>query len=144
MLKRSKLQELVVYCDGGSRGNPGPAASAFVIFDSGKKEIVRGKKYLGKRTNNYAEYCALGMALQWIAKNRRSSKVSVFLDSELVCKQVTGKYKVKSKMLLPMIVRVKEFEKEIEGAVSYTHVLRDKNKIADALVNESLNDALSS
>ncbi len=137
------MKSLEINCDGGSRGNPGPAASAFVVYEDGK-EIVRGKKFLGTATNNVAEYTALGLALTWLTKNRKKfdGNIDFYLDSELVVKQLTGKYKVKNKTLQKYVSRIKSLEEELGADVFYNHVRREKNKIADELVNEALDSAI--
>lgn len=131
-----------VFCDGGARGNPGPAAGAFVIELDGKI-IYKGAKYLGKATNNIAEYSALALALTWLKDNKEKitpSPISVFLDSELVAKQMSGLFKIKNENLRSLYLQAKETEKSIGLVVKYFSITREKNKLADFLVNKSLDE----
>ena len=101
--------QITIHTDGGSRGNPGPAACAFVVENSGE-EIFKGAKFLGKQTNNFAEYSGVILALQWVTKNFSTSNLNnqpkgcqfpiiFYLDSELVVKQINGLYRVKDENL---------------------------------------------
>lgn len=143
---------LKIYSDGGARGNPGPAAAAFVVIDKGKVVFNRSK-YLGVTTNNVAEYEGVIMALNWLAEN--SSKLNkknahFFLDSELVVNQLSGEYKVKSQNLRPLVEKAKKLEREITGEIfskdgdsvnlAYKSVPRAENKLADYLVNKTLDE----
>lgn len=131
-------KNLLIHCDGGSRGNPGPAAAAFVVSEKGEV-IAQGSRYLGKSTNNVAEYTAVLMALHWVLKNLGEGNTMKFvLDSQLVTKQLTGEFKIKSKDLKPLVVKIKEYEKKIGTQIVYTWSPREKNKEADRLVNEEL------
>lgn len=128
-----------VYCDGGSRGNPGPAAAAFVVYEDGR-EVFSQSYYLGITTNNVAEYRAAIGALQWLQKLSSSSakKIEIFFDSELVTKQLKGEYRVKKSHLKLLAMKVKNIEKQLPFSIEYTAIPRTKNKKADALVNETL------
>ncbi len=135
---------LQIYCDGGARGNPGPSAAAFVVI-KGKTVHFKKTQYLGKKTNNEAEYTAVIMAFKWLKDNLdfvNKSGVVFFLDSELVTKQLLGDYKIKSKKLVPKFFLVKELEKSIQGKVDYVSVPREKNRLADYLVNRALDQKL--
>ena len=129
---------LVINCDGGSRGNPGPAASAFVAYRDGQEIFSQGK-FLGVTTNNVAEYQAVILALEWLTEN---SSANFILDSELVTRQLTGVYKIKNEILRELSIRAKKIEKEKNLKINYQHVLREKNKKADLLVNEALDKNL--
>jgi ribonuclease HI len=126
-----------IYCDGGARGNPGPAASAFVVVDGSGKTIFRDAKFLGIATNNVAEYTALIMALEWACENAKED-VTIVLDSELVTKQMTGEYKIKSPLMKTHAARAMELRRGFNHEISFAHTLREGNKEADALVNEAL------
>lgn len=133
---------LIIYSDGGARGNPGPAASAFVVLKNGKL-FYKKSSYLGKTTNNFAEYSGVVMALEWLTKNYKSGRnepVTLVLDSELVARQLSGKYKVKSKRLKPLIYIIRKLEKKLDKKINYKTVSRDKNKLADSLVNKTLDE----
>ncbi|OGM20767.1 hypothetical protein A2714_03760 [Candidatus Woesebacteria bacterium RIFCSPHIGHO2_01_FULL_38_9] len=132
-----------IYTDGGARGNPGPAAAAFVVLKDGGV-LIKHSEFLGIATNNEAEYKALAMALSWLVDNQKlfqNSKISFFLDSELVVRQVTGLYKVKSEKLKLLIIKIKALEKRITDVeIKYNIVRREKNKLADKLVNLKLDE----
>ena len=135
---------LKVYTDGGSRGNPGPSASAFVVL-AGEKIIYKGSKFLGKRTNNQAEYNAVIIALKWLSKNSgQGKKVLFYLDSELVVRQLTGVYKIKDLKLGKLAEQIKLIESKLDLVVSYTSIVREKNQLADKLVNKELDSVLKS
>jgi ribonuclease HI len=124
--------------DGGSRGNPGPAAYGVVVRD-GKGEIVaRLKKYIGQNTNNVAEYFALIAALDY-AQTHGIRALRVESDSELMVKQMCGQYKVKSEDLKPLFERAKKMSHTLES-FRIDHVYREHNRDADALVNQALDE----
>jgi len=131
--------KLIIYCDGGARGNPGPSASAFLVERSGKI-IYRCAKYLGESTNNFAEYNAVFFALTWLKSNIKkiNENVKIFLDSELVANQLNGKYKVKNSNLKVIFLKILKIEKDIGLDVEYIVIPRTKNKPADHLVNKLL------
>ncbi len=135
-----KGKELTIYTDGGARGNPGPAASAFVVKE-GDSIIHEQAFYLGERTNNYAEYKGVDFAMDWLAdycKENKVKQVTFILDSQLVVNQLSGNYKVKSKNLIELFLAIKNKEKSLSCRLVYTSVLRDKNKRADKLLNDKL------
>ncbi len=131
------LKKVILYTDGGARGNPGPAAIGIVIFH-GKEEVKKFKKCIGIGTNNQAEYTALLKALE-LAKELGAEELEVYSDSELMVKQLHGQYKVKNEKLQQLFQKVKEKEKDF-AAVHYRHVLRTNPGIvlADELVNKAL------
>lgn len=130
-----------IHCDGGARGNPGPAASAFVVIDEkGMTVFVKGF-YLGKATNNEAEYQAVYYAMLWSNKNLPEATLLTFiLDSQLVVNQLKGVYKIKEKRLLEWAVKIKALEKLSKRKINYINVPRIENKIADTLVNSTLDE----
>jgi len=130
--------ELKIYCDGGARGNPGPAASAFLVIDNGK--ILReDSKYIGKATNNVAEYTAVLMAIKWLEKNKIYNKEFLFfLDSKLIANQLSGNYKVKNVILIKFHREIKDIENVFNFNISYNFIPREDNAKADALVNSKL------
>lgn len=137
---------LSMFCDGGSRGNPGPAAIGFVVFKD-DKEMKRFSQRIGETTNNVAEYKAVIAALRWLSKNRaildfssgQKPRVNFYLDSQLVVSQLQGLYKVKSLKLQGLVIAAKNLEKQMDLPVFYHLVTRTRNKIADSLVNQALN-----
>src|SRR3989344_2581846 len=106
------MKVMKIFCDGGARGNPGPAAAAFVAYDSAGNLIHKASRFLGNATNNVAEYESLIMALDWLCGNQHE-KVEIMLDSELVTKQMRGEYKIKNAALQILAGRAKELEKNL-------------------------------
>lgn len=132
-----------VHSDGGSRGNPGPSAAGYVITENGKV-IQKGSRYLGTRTNNEAEYFGVIIALEWLKENNSiidsQSKIMFFLDSELVTRQITGKYRVKGENLKPLMVKVRNLIKDLGVECGFFSIPREKNKLADLLVNMEIDE----
>lgn len=127
---------MIVNTDGGSRGNPGPGAAAAVLKDSNGVTVKEVGKYLGSCTNNEAEYHGLLLGLN-MALEEGAQDLTVNMDSELVIKQLLGEYRVKNGALAVFFKQAKELEKKFKS-VKYVHVMREKNKEADALVNRTL------
>ena len=131
---------IVIHTDGGARGNPGPAACAFVAEFDGKI-VQEESKFLGDSTNNCAEYQGVILAQKWLAVNHESflvTKAVFYLDSELVVKQLNGTYKVKDGKLIELFLQVGQLTKTVGLNINYKHIPRTKNKIADLLVNVEL------
>jgi ribonuclease HI len=130
-----------IYCDGGSRGNPGSAAAAFVVEENGKVLVKKGR-YLGKATNNVAEYQAAILALEWLSENstKLPEEIIFIHDSQLIARQLMGQYKIKNEILRKLYAVAKNFQKTIPSVVKFTSVPRSHNKIADFLVNKILNE----
>lgn len=124
--------------DGGSRGNPGPAAYGVVIRDPRGEVVARLKKYIGQHTNNVAEYFGLIAALDY-AQTHGIRALRVESDSELLVRQMRGQYKVKSEDLRPLHERAKKMAQAFES-FRIDHVLRERNREADKLVNEALDE----
>ena len=137
--------DIKVHTDGGSRGNPGPSACAWVVSKHGK-QIGHGAKYLGVGTNNKAEYSGVICALEWLQDNKEiiSGNIQFILDSELIVRQLNGIYKVKDLSLRDMFVNIKILQKKFDAKFSYVSVPRSSNKEADKLVNEELDRVLKS
>jgi ribonuclease HI len=125
----------VLHTDGGARGNPGPAAIGIVLKKDGKTIYELGS-YIGKDTNNVAEYKAVIEGLK-AAQEKKIKRLTCYIDSELVVKQLKGEYKVKQAHLKFLWTQVKTIENSFVK-VSYEHVKREKNAEADALVNKVL------
>jgi ribonuclease HI len=132
----SSNEILIAHCDGGSRGNPGPAGYGAVIEDQQGRILARLSEYLGKRTNNYAEYSALLGVLAWCLENKKS-RVRVVADSELMVKQMQGKYKVNSPDLRPLWEEARRRANQLEK-FEIQHILRGGNKEADQLANDAM------
>ncbi|MFA6466425.1 MAG: ribonuclease HI family protein [Patescibacteria group bacterium] len=128
-----------LFTDGGARGNPGPAAIGGVIYD-GKNKIADFSQYIGQTTNNQAEYQALLKGLD-LALSNNIQNLECFLDSELVVKQMNKEYKVKDKELAKIFVKVYNLSLKFKK-ISFSHIRREYNKEADALVNKALDARL--
>lgn len=132
---------LIIHTDGGSRGNPGPAACAFVA-DVNEKEVFSESKFLGIQTNNYAEYQGVILALEWLISSELISNdsllITFLLDSELVVKQLNDVYRVKDKGLKKLFLKTGELIKNLDKKIFFKSVPREKNKTADSLVNKEL------
>jgi len=127
-----------IHTDGGARGNPGPAACAFVAEENGKA-IFKDSKFLGKTTNNQAEYQGLILALQWLLDNLPTGPViNVYMDSELIVRQLNGIYRVKDEELRDLFSEVTSLTKKIPRRIVFRNIPRSKNKLADFLVNSEL------
>jgi phosphoribosylglycinamide formyltransferase-1 len=130
------MEEVIIYTDGGSRSNPGPAASAYIIKDSTGRNIEAKGFFLGEATNNFAEYTAVVKGLA-AAKELDAKGVKLYSDSEFLIKQIKGHYKVKSENIKDLYAQVMELLAGF-GKWSVTHIYREKNTEADALVNRVL------
>ena len=126
----------IAHTDGASRGNPGKAAYAFVLIGPGG-EIFQEADCLGTQTNNQAEYAALLHALRRCAELGIST-IEVRSDSELMVKQMQGVYQVKNPDLRDLFLEARKAAASLGGTVTYTHIRREANKVADALCNEAL------
>src|SRR3989344_2111899 len=135
------LHEIKLFADGGSRGNPGPSASGFVLLTMEDVVVFQGGQYMGITTNNQAEYHALKFGLEE-ALIREAKIVHVFLDSLLVVNQMKGVYKMKNAELKPVHQAIWQVVHQFEQ-VTFTHVPRELNKLADAMVNEILDATLT-
>ena len=130
--------KIIVYCDGGSRGNPGPSAIG-VYIPQFKKEY---SKFLGKATNNEAEYQSAIFALKKIkhligGKKAEKSEIEIKMDSELIVNQLSGKFKIKEKDLIPFFIEIWNLKQDFDD-VKFIHIPREENKKADWLVNKEL------
>lgn len=149
---------LIINCDGGSRGNPGSSACAFVVQSvnsAGKmREIFHQATYLDIGTNNRAEYFGVIMSLKWLKEylivNSADfpAQISFFLDSNLVVSQINGIFKIKDQNLRQQVALIHTLKREIEAlipqiVISFTHIPREQNQTADLLVNKCLNETLN-
>lgn len=133
--------ELIIYTDGASRNNPGEAGAGVYILEKGKPQETIAR-YLGKTTNNIAEYTAAILGLER-AVSIGASSVKLFADSELLVKQINGQYKVKNEGLKPLHFKVKELIARI-GSVEVRYIPRAQNKEADALANKAIDEKIQS
>lgn len=132
---------LVVHTDGGSRGNPGPAAAGVAFYQDGQL-IHSLSQYLGHTTNNQAEYQAVLLAANYLVEKPTAyagfDQIQFTLDSELIVRQLNGLYKVKHADLLPLYQKLLSLLHQITLPITFVHVKRHLNKHADLLVNEEL------
>ncbi len=136
-------EKLVINTDGGSRGNPGPSAVG-ISMSVNEEKVAELSEYIGVTTNNVAEYTAVIKALEYLVEQKiQSSQIDFVLDSELVVKQIKGLYKIKQPHLQDLFLTIKNLIKQLYTnsqikEISFNHVLREKNKVADHLVNTCL------
>ena len=137
-----KLPEdrLVAHIDGGARGNPGPAGYGVVIEDAARRRVAELSQFLGHRTNNYAEYMGLIASLEY-AVARGYKALEVISDSELLVKQINGQYKVRNLALMELHRQAKALMGKLDW-IKVHHVLRGKNKEADALANRAMDQGM--
>ncbi len=128
------------HCDGGSRGNPGPAGYGAVVEDPGGNVVARLSSFLGIQTNNFAEYKGLLAVLEWAVANS-AMHLRVVSDSELMVKQMKGQYKVKSPGLLPLWQEARKLAGRLQG-FEMRHTLRGGNKEADRLANVAMDEGM--
>ncbi len=136
------MSKVIIYTDGGARGNPGPAGAGVVIID-GETKIAELKQYLGDvQTNNWAEYEAVAIAL---AEAKRlglaGREIEIRMDSKLVVEQVSGNWKIKEPTLKPQAAKVHALLADFP-TYKFVYVPREENAEADALVNEAIDEAL--
>jgi ribonuclease HI/ADP-ribose pyrophosphatase YjhB (NUDIX family) len=136
-INTSNLTHVVVYSDGGSRGNPGPSAAGFVVMDSYDHVLHEGGMYLGITTNNQAEYHGVRLGLEK-ALEIGARTVDFRIDSLLVVNQMNGIYKIKNRELWPINERIRELVSQFDK-VTFSHVKREFNQLADGMVNKILN-----
>jgi len=129
-------ESIVAYCDGGSRGNPGPAGFGVYITDSAGSVLAELSQFLGKHTNNFAEYSALLAALEFAIANGHNN-LRVVSDSELMVKQIKGQYRVNSPELRPLYEEARRRIAKVDH-FQIQHVLREKNRHADRLANVAM------
>lgn len=137
------MKKIIIYTDGGSRGNPGPGAIGVVFYNEHLQEIKKYSEYLGDRvTNNEAEYRAVIFALEKFKhlfgkKLAQSSEVEVRSDSELIVKQLRGEYKVLDEKIQPLFIKVWNMRLDFKK-LKFKMISREKNKTADNLANDAL------
>ncbi len=147
MVAKLSEKKIIVYADGGSRGNPGPAALGVVIEFESPIRNIRGKEYgefLGKKTNNQAEYLAVIFALKKIKqligkKKAREAEIEMRLDSELVVRQLNAEYKIEEPELQPLFLEVWNLKIDFKK-VFFIHIPRSENRRADRIVNKVLDE----
>jgi len=132
------MEEIIIYTDGGARGNPGPAGAGVVIERNGEV-LKEASRYLGTRTNNWAEYEAVIVGFEEAKKLGLKGKPITFkLDSELVTRQLSGSYQIKEPTLFEQFIKIHNFQVKDFPHVTFEHIRREKNKEADRLANEAM------
>jgi ribonuclease HI len=141
-----------IFTDGAARGNPGPAAAGFVVIDKQAEILCQRGRFLGRTTNNVAEYQAVVMAWEYLVNSQQQTvnskqstvnswrKINFYLDSLLVVNQLNGRFKIKNRKLQELAEEVKRLEKEAGVGVNYAYIPRQKNFLADKLVNQILDN----
>jgi probable phosphoglycerate mutase len=128
------------HCDGGSRGNPGPSGFGAVVEDPGGRVVARLSRFLGIQTNNFAEYSGLLAVLEWAVENN-AQRLRVVSDSELMVRQMEGKYKVASPVLRPLYEQARRIAARLEK-FEMRHTLRGGNQEADRLANQAMDKGM--
>ncbi|MBT3282876.1 ribonuclease HI family protein [bacterium] len=139
-------EKIIIYTDGGSRGNPGIAGAGAFITDSAGKVLKEVSQYLGKGTNNFAEYEAVILGLQTLKKLFSKDKlkeldIEVKLDSQLIARQLSGEYQVKEETLFGQFIKVHNMQVKDFPKIMFTYIPREQNKEADRLANEAMDSA---
>ena len=136
------MEKITIYTDGGARGNPGPAGAGALILNDKGETLKKASKSLGVQTNNWAEYEAVVLGLQTLkklfAKRTKDISIEVKMDSELVARQLSGKYQIKEETLFGQFIKVHNMQVKDFPDISFTHIPREKNKEADKLANEAM------
>lgn len=137
------MKKIIIYIDGGSRNNPGPAAIGVVFCNEKYQEIKKYSEYIGEATNNQAEYGALIFALEKFKqvfgnKLAKTSEIELRSDSELIVNQLNGNYKILDQKIQPLFLKAWNLKLDFKK-VKFRLISREKNKSADSLVNEALN-----
>ncbi len=133
-------QKVIIYSDGGARGNPGPAGIGVVICDGANENKILGmhKRYIGETTNNQAEYQAVVLGLQE-AKKLHATEVEVRLDSELVASQLSGEFKLKNPEFQDSFIKIWNLKIGFKK-VKFKYIAREDNNLADKLVNKAIDE----
>lgn len=135
---------IIIYTDGGARGNPGPAATGYVVYSVDKQLLYQSGNYLGSTTNNVAEYQAVIQALEWVVENHPHPPLHIdfYLDSNLVVNQLKGLYKIKQNHLQQLNSQIKQLISTHQLSCTFTHIPRAQNSQADHMVNLVLDKEL--
>ncbi len=133
------MQKIIIYTDGGARNNPGPAGAGAIIFNESGEVLKESSKYLGERTNNWAEYEAVILGFEEAKKlGLNEREIEFRVDSQLIQQQILGNYRVKEPALREQFARIKDFQEKYFKNVTFTHIPREENKEADRLANEAM------
>lgn len=141
------MEKITIYTDGGSRGNPGLSGIGVVIVGVNGKVLKEVSKFLGKHTNNFAEYEAVVEGLQalkkTLGKSLKDFDIEVKLDSQLVARQLSGEYQIKEESLFPQFIKIHNMQVKDFPKIKFTYIPREKNKEADRLANEAMDKGSS-
>jgi ribonuclease HI len=129
-------KELIVFCDGGAQNNPGPAGIGVVFCDAAGNVFKKISRYIGRKTNNQAEYEAVILGLKEV-KKMKVDHAQFYLDSELVVEQINHRYKIKNEGLAPLFIQVHNLKMTKPG-IKFSYIPRTKNSIADSLVKKAI------
>ena len=135
------MEKIIIYTDGASRGNPGLSSFGFVVQNLSGKLLYQHGAYIGETTNNVAEYTAVISALKYVSQNYKAVEIEIELraDSNLVIQQLSGRFKVNKPHIFELVQRVKEIE-VLFRKVTYKHIARELNKMADRVANMALDN----
>lgn len=138
--------DYILYTDGGARGNPGPAGSGAVVADSKGVILKKAHRALGHATNNFAEYTAVILALETLKKmvpeaKRKATHIEIRMDSELVCRQMTGIYQIKEETLWPLYIKIHNMMVADFPHITFKHIPREDNKEADEMSNVAMDES---
>ena len=138
-------KNLIIYTDGASRGNPGNAGIGVVIYDDEGNELEKYKKFIGQQTNNVAEYTALVESLNLLeSRSLNGSKIIFYCDSNLLVNQISGNFIIRNEGLRKLSLEFWRIVKKLGLEFDIIHIPREKNKVADKLANEAIDEALKS
>lgn len=138
-------KNLIVYTDGASRGNPGNAGIGVVLYDDKENELKKHKKFIGQQTNNIAEYTALVESLNLLESLAlNDSKITFYSDSNLLVNQISGNFIIRNEGLRKLSLEFWRLVKKLGLEFDIIHIPRDKNKVADKLANEAIDEAIKS
>ena len=133
--------KISIYTDGGARGNPGIAGFGLIVLDDQNREIFHQSKFLGIKTNNQAEYLGLIAALTWLKDHQSDfTAINFYSDSQLMVRQITGLYKVKSPNLKPLFTAAQNLIGQIKPPIAFLDIRRGKNELADSLANQAMDE----
>ena len=140
------MEKFIIYTDGGSRGNPGPAGAGAVVTDHAGAVLREAHRALGAMTNNEAEYQAVILGLETIKKavgkaRAAAAEIEMRLDSELVAKQLAGKFQIKEANLQLLFMKIWNLRVVTFPSLIFTHIPRDKNRRADSLANQAMDES---
>ncbi|OGH07619.1 MAG: hypothetical protein A2171_02075 [Candidatus Levybacteria bacterium RBG_13_35_9] len=140
------MSKILVYTDGGSRGNPGQSALGVYIVNEKKEKLFSTGKRLGHTTNNVAEYSAILEAFFWLMENKSNfsldTEIYFYMDSLLAYSQLVGLFKIKNAVLRDILFEIRKKEQELGLKITYAHIRREQNKKADEMVNLALDNKL--